>query len=128
MIIVGVNTSPHDSSVTLMFNNELIFHIEAERLSNIKHDEVPFEAIRRIRDYVDHVDVLALSGTYPITPFDGGRKQNAYEAYIYGLARSFKTHPMKIYDFSYSHHRVHAATAFYNSGFDKAASDFAKRK
>lgn len=120
MIIVGVNTSPHDSSVTLMINNELIFHIEAERLSNIKHDEVPFEAIRRIRDYVDHVDILALSGTYPITPFDGGRKQNAYEAYIYGLARSFKTHPMKIYDFSYSHHRVHAATAFYNSGFDRA--------
>lgn len=120
MIIVGVNTSPHDSSVTLMINNELIFHIEAERLSNIKHDEVPFEAIRRIKDYVDHVDVLALSGTYPTTPFDGGRKQNAYEAYIYGLGRSFKRHPMRTYDFSFSHHRVHAATAFYNSGFDKA--------
>lgn len=120
MIIVGVNTSPHDSSVTLMINNELIFHIEAERLSNIKHDEVPFEAIRRIKDYVDYVDILALSGTYPTTPFDGGRKQNAYEAYIYGLGRSFKRHPMKVYDFSFSHHRVHAATAFYNSGFDKA--------
>jgi carbamoyltransferase len=120
MIIVGVNTSPHDSSVTLMIDNELIFHIEAERLSNIKHDEVAFESMRRIRDYVDHVDVLALSGTHPTTPFDGGRKQNVYEAYIYGLGRSFKRHPMKIYDFSFSHHRVHAATAFYNSGFDKA--------
>jgi len=120
MIIVGVNTSPHDSSATLMIDNDLVFHIESERLSNIKHDEVPFEAIRRIKDYVDHVDVLALSGTYPTTPFDGGRKQNAYEAYIYGLGRSFKMHRMKVYDFSYSHHRVHAATAFYNSGFDKA--------
>lgn len=120
MIIVGVNTSLHDASVTLMVDNELLFHIEAERLSNIKHDGIPFESLRRVRDYVDHVDILALSGLSPATPYDSGRKQNAYEAYLSGLGRSFKRHPMKTYDFSFSHHRVHAATAFYNSGFDKA--------
>jgi carbamoyltransferase len=120
MIIVGINKSPHDASVTLMIDNELIFHIEAERLSNIKHDGVPFESLRRVRDYVDHIDILALSGLYETTPFDGGRKQNAYEIYIHGLGNSFKNHNMKIYDFSFSHHRVHAATAFYNSGFEKA--------
>lgn len=120
MIIVGINKSHHDASVTLMIDNDIIFHIEAERLSNIKHDGVPFEAIRRIKNYVDHVDILALSGLDETTPYDGGKRQNVYEAYIYGLGRSFKNHTMKVYDFSYSHHRVHAATAFYNSGFDKA--------
>lgn len=120
MIIVGVNTSMHDASVTLMVNNEILFHIEAERLSNIKHDGIPFESLRRVREYVDHVDILALSGLSPATPYDSGRKQNAYEAYLSGLGRSFKQHPMKTYDFSFSHHRVHAATALYNSGFDKA--------
>jgi len=120
MIIVGINKSNHDASVTLMIDNEVIFHIEAERLSNIKHDGIPFEAIRRIKDYVDHVDILALSGLDPTTPYDGGKWQNVYEACIHGLGRSFKNHEIKTYDFSYSHHRVHAATAFYNSGFDKA--------
>ena len=120
MIIVGINKSNHDASVTLMIDNEIIFHIEAERLSNIKHDGAPFEALRRIKKYVDHVDILALSGLDETTPFDGGKKQNVYEALIYGLGRSFKRNGMKVYDFSFSHHRVHAATAFYNSGFDKA--------
>ncbi len=120
MIIVGINRSHHDASVTLMIDNEIVFHIEAERLSNIKHDGMPFEALRRIREYVDHVDILALSGLDETIPYDTGKKQNIYEAYIYGLGRSFKEHEMKVYDFSFSHHRVHAATAFYNSGFDKA--------
>jgi carbamoyltransferase len=120
MIIVGINKSNHDASVTLMIDNDVVFHIEAERLSNIKHDGIPFEAIRRIKNYVDHVDILALSGLDPTTPYDGGKRQNAYEACIHGLGRSFKNHEIKTYDFSYSHHRVHAATAFYNSGFDKA--------
>lgn len=73
MIIVGINKSHHDASVTLMIDNDIVFHIEAERLSNIKHDGAPFEALRRIRDYVDHVDILALSGLDETTPYDGGR-------------------------------------------------------
>lgn len=120
MIILGVNRSPHDASATLLIDNEIVFHVEAERLSNIKHDGTPFESIRRIKDYVDHIDILALSGLYETKPYDGGKTQNAYSTYVRGLGRSFLEHEFREYDFWFSHHRVHAATAFYNSGFDKA--------
>jgi len=103
-----------------MIDNEIIFHIEAERLSNIKHDGIPFESMRRVRDYVDHIDVLALSGVHDTAPYDNGRRDSAYQAHIVGLGRSFLEHEMKTYDFGFGHHRVHAAAAFYNSGFEKA--------
>lgn len=120
MIIVGINKSNHDAAVALMIDNEIIFHLEAERISNVKHDQFPFEAIRKIKDYVDYVDIVALSGFYNTTVYDTGKSHDAYAAHIHGLGRSFYEHGIKMYDFSLYHHQTHAATSFYNSGFQHA--------
>ena len=122
MIIVGVNKSSHDASVVLMKDNEIIFYIESERLSHVKHDEFPFMAMSKIKDYVDHVDVIALAGFFDSTIYDEGKSDNVYKSYILGLNKTFSENKdnIKKYDFGRSHHATHAAVAFYNSGFDEA--------
>lgn len=120
MIIVGVNRSKHDGSVCLMKNNEVIFHIHSERLSNIKHDSFVFSALNKIKDYTDHIDILALSGTYETIPYDKLKIQDAYTAAVMGLGKTFVDHDFIIYDMWNNHHEIHAATAFYNSGFNSA--------
>ena len=122
MIIVGINKSPHNSSVVLMKDNEILFHIESERLSHIKYDGFPFHAMSKIKDYVDHVDVIALAGFSDSTVYDDGKIDNVYKSYILGLNKTFyeNRRNMKAYDFGQYHHATHAAVAFYNSGFDEA--------
>ena len=119
MIIVGVNRS-HNASVVLMEDNNIIFHIENERLSNIKYDSFIFQAISMIKNYVDHVDVLALAGMHPLTEYDAKKKHNVYAAAILNLGRSFYNNGFILYDFWNAHHQMHAASSFYNSGFESA--------
>lgn len=120
MIIVGINRSPHNASVALMKDNEIIFHIENERLSNIKYDGFIFQSIQLIKNYVDHVDVVALSGISETQEFDAYRGFDVYSAAILSLGKSFYENEFRLYDFWQGHHQMHAATAFYNSGFDEA--------
>jgi carbamoyltransferase len=122
MIIVGVNKSTHNASVVLMKDNEIIFHIESERLSHNKYDGLPFEAMSKIRDYVDHVDIVALAGFTGSRPYDSTREDNVYKSYILGIHKTFYDNRknMKVYDFGNQHHATHAAISFYNSGFDEA--------
>jgi carbamoyltransferase len=122
MIIVGVNKSTHNASVVLMKDNEIIFHIESERLSHNKYDGLPFEAMSKIKEYVDHVDILALSGFTDSVPFDKNRPHNVYKSYILGINKTFfdNKENMKVYDFGTQHHATHAAISFYNSGFSEA--------
>ena len=40
--IAAVNTG-HNSSVCLLKNGEIVFHIEEERLSRIKYDDIVYE-------------------------------------------------------------------------------------
>jgi carbamoyltransferase len=122
MIIVGINKSPHNSSVVLMKDNDIIFHIESERISHMKYDGFPFSAMSKIKDYVDHVDVIALAGFADSTPFDSFRRHNVYKAYIMTISRTFASNEenMRVYDFGTQHHATHAAISFYNSGFDEA--------
>ena len=122
MIIVGINKSTHNASVVLMKDNEIIFHIESERLSHNKYDGLPFTAMGKIKDYVDHVDVIALSGFQESRPFDNSRPDNVYKSYILGIHKTFFNNEanMRIYDFGNQHHLTHASISFYNSGFNEA--------
>jgi carbamoyltransferase len=45
---------------------------------------------------------------------------DAYSATILGLNKTFFDHGFNVYDFWNNHHAMHAATSFYNSGFEKA--------
>lgn len=119
MIIVGINKS-HNSSVALFEDDNLIFFIENDRLSNIKHHEFCFQAIDKIKEYTDHVDHLVISGLSKTGPVDYYKKHNVYISQILGLGKSFYTKGLKCYDMWDIHHQMHASTAFYNSGFKEA--------
>jgi carbamoyltransferase len=119
--ILGINRSKHDGSVALLKDNDVIFYIESERLSNIKHDDAVFKAIGLIEQYTDHLDYIVLSGvsnTY--RPYDSYKVTDAYEACVLGLNKTFSNPRPIVFDFSDNHHSIHAATAFYNSGFNEA--------
>jgi carbamoyltransferase len=120
MIILGINRTPHNGSVALLKNNEVILFIESERLSNIKHDENVFQAIGQIKKYTDHIDYLILTGFSPPLQYENFTDKDAYSSSILGLNKTFATHGFKVFDVSNSHHSIHALTAFYNSGFKTA--------
>jgi carbamoyltransferase len=120
IIILGVHKGPHNASVALLKNNDVIFHIESERLSNIKYDRFPFQAISQIKKYVDHIDYLAISGLNPTLSYDEQQTTSAYAATVYGLGKTFLEHDFEVFDAWEIHHNIHAFTSFYNSGFDKA--------
>jgi carbamoyltransferase len=120
MITLGVNRSSHNGSIALLKNNEILFYIESERLSNIKHDRHVFQAIQKIKEYTTYIDNLVLTGMSPRTIYDGFAVTDAYSATVLGLNKTFLDHGFDLYDFWDKHHAIHAATSFYNSGFDKA--------
>lgn len=119
MIIVGVSRF-HNASVCLIKDGEIIFHIDNERLSNVKYDRYPFLAMSKIKEYVDHVDIVAISGLGPMTVAEYFDDSDIYTTFIKSLGKSFYENPIKTYNFGMEHHLMHASCAFYNSGFKEA--------
>ena len=120
MYILGINRSKHDGAVALLKDNEVIFHIESERLSNLKHDGAVFQAIALLKNYTDHIDYIALSGISKTPFYDSWRDVDAYTACVLGLNKTFWDKGFGTFDFYDNHHDMHASTAFYNSGFQEA--------
>ena len=118
MIILGINTS-HDASIALLKNEEIIFHLESERISNIKHDSSSIPVLNLIKNYTDHVDYIVLSGIFSNDQEDFD-KIKFYKNYILNLGQTFKKNGVKVIDYGHQHHITHAATAFFYSGFDNA--------
>ena len=114
MNILAINPG-HNGSAALLVDGELEFYVEEERLSRSKYDGNPLMGMLEALKY--GVDVLVLGGTSPEfskLPWTG---EDAYTALIR------KHNPdVKIYNVGHAHHLGHAAGAFYNSGFDKAAA------
>lgn len=119
MITVGISRY-HNSSVCLLKDNQVLFHIDNERLSNIKYDKYPFLALSKIKDYVDHVDVVAIAGLSNYLPSEKFSNTNIYVDYIRNLGKLFYNNDIKVYNYGDSHHLTHASCAFYNSGFKEA--------
>lgn len=118
-ITLGVSRV-HNSAVALFVGDELIFHIENERLSNIKYDTFAFQAIAKIKEYVDHIDALVIAGVSKTVPAESFSDLDLYSSAVLHLGKSFYNHGFETYDVYDQHHKLHAACAFYNSGFDTA--------
>jgi carbamoyltransferase len=63
MIQLGLSAFYHDSAAALVIDGKVVFAIEEEKLSGVKHDNsFPFKAIQKCLDYaritIDEVDVL----------------------------------------------------------------------
>jgi carbamoyltransferase len=120
----------HNSSVCLLKNGEIVFSIEEERLSRRKYDGGPFAAMVKILEYTDRLDYLVIAHTQSLKETASKVDFTGDDVYT-GLARKlglisrnenpYEMHPQVI-DLSYVHHKLHAACAFYRSGFDKAVA------
>jgi carbamoyltransferase len=124
--IAGI-TRGHNGATCLLKDGELVFYIEEERLSRKKYDGGPLAGMLKIKEYTDKIDYLVVAHTQPLEgagkiDFTGddmytgwARKLGLIDQYYKGV-----THPQVI-DLGHIHHELHAACAFYNSGFDTAA-------
>jgi carbamoyltransferase len=118
-ITVGVNKGPHDSAVSVFQDDELLLYIEAERLSNIKHDNKPFLALEFARNQIPYVDNVVLAGLSETTTYDSYKFRDVYTSILCSY-KSFTNRTLTVYDEFAEHHRNHASNAFYNSGFTEA--------
>ncbi len=122
MWILGVSRH-HNGSVCLLKDGKIIFHLEEERLSRRKRDFTPYFTLLKTLEYTDHIDHLVLSGIGPLPQVewyhDDGR-ENVYTMILKKHLNLKSKKPFVVHDWSHNHHEMHAAQAFYNSGFDKA--------
>jgi carbamoyltransferase len=125
--IAGI-TRGHNSGVCLLKDGEIVFSIEEERLSRRKYDGGPYAAMMKILDYTDRLDYLVIAHTHSLNV--SGKVEFTGDDIYTGLARklglidrhkNIYQHPQVI-DLSNKHHRLHAACAFYRSGFDNAVA------
>lgn len=116
MKILAINPG-HNASACLLEDGKIIYYIEEERLSRLKYDGNPFLAT--LESLQNHkIDILVLGGTdkgtYPNVTWTN---ENLFACYV----RKFQK-DLKILDMTNTHHLGHAASSFYNSGFDQAIS------
>ena len=124
--IAGI-TRGHNGATCLLKDGEIVFYIEEERLSRKKYDGGPLAGMLKIKEYTDRLDYLVVAHTQGL---DRAGKIDFTGDDIYtGWARKLglidqhnndATHPQVI-DLGMIHHEMHAACAFYNSGFETAA-------
>lgn len=117
----------HNGGVCLLKNGEVVLSIEEERLTRQKYDGGPYASMMKIKEYTDKLDYLVIAHT---THKDDATKVDFSGEDVYtGLARkmglidrkaNLYNHPQVI-DLSHIHHKLHAACAFYRSGFKRAA-------
>ena len=69
MKVVGINRI-HNSAVTYLENGELKFHLENERLSNIKYDSYPFLTLNKLKTYTKDINSLAIAGCNNLKTFE----------------------------------------------------------
>jgi len=142
MNILGISCYYHDSAACLLRDGVIVSAVAEERLSRKKHDNgFPLLAIKHCLDWsnisMQEIDVVAFYEK-PIVKFERILSQHL-DAFPKG-ARVFRENigswffkKLKIKDtlkkeFGYTsrvvyvpHHLSHAASAFYSSGFEKAA-------
>ena len=113
--ILGINPG-HNGSAALLVDGEVVYYVEEERLSRVKYDGNPFRGMLDIMNKW-HVDELIIAGTGQEEhklPWTG---EDAYTA----LVRKFYPN-VKVQKIGNEHHLGHAASAFYNSGFETAVA------
>lgn len=110
----------HNSSVCLLKNGELVFYIEEERLSRLKHDGTPFRALEETKKYTDKIDAVAIGHTDNMAPNSDWCQGNVYVELL--RKHHLINYETPVFMMGHIHHQLHAACAFYNSGFDDAVA------
>jgi len=140
MIKLGLSAFYHDSAAALLIDGKVIFAIEEEKLSGIKHDNsFPFKAIQKCLEYakitIDEVDVVcwyedsdikydrvkSTLGSHWLKHYktwnkfknDWKKGEGALEAILDSIGYTGSLVFVK-------HHLSHLALSFYTSPFDDA--------
>ena len=125
--ILGISRG-HNAGACLLKDGEIVFALEEERLSRHKYDGSPFATMMKVKEYTDKVDAIVICHTQPLDI--AGRCEYTGDNMYTALARKMGlidrkadlyNHP-QIIDVSHQHHKIHAACAFYRSGFDEAVA------
>jgi len=119
----------HNAGVCLLKDGQIVFSIEEERLSRQKYDGCPIASMVKILDYTDKIDYLVVAHTSPLAndpnkiDYSGDDIYTATARKLGLISRNENNfqHPQVI-DLSYVHHKLHAACAFYRSGFTTATA------
>ncbi len=127
MYILGVNSGPHDTAAALIKDGQLVCMIEQERLSRRKKafGEAPVDAIKACLGYanISLEDIHTIAVGWDV-PFAAKNLNMTYDE------RTFSQWLLPSDQISYvhipplhfvPHHLAHAASAFWTSGFDRAA-------
>lgn len=117
MKVMGINLS-HDGSVCVIENGNIIFYREEERKTHKKHTTGVINSFAEAMVLHDPEHIVFV-GAFP-HEID---VDNIFSSLMIssGLYKHFEdTKRYNVYNFR-DHHLSHAALAFYNSGFDKAA-------
>ncbi len=126
---IAAITRGHNGGVCLLRDGEIVFASEEERFSRQKYDGGPYASMIKILNYTDKLDYLVIAHTQPLKETAGIVDFSGDDVYT-GLARKLglisrsednQKHPQVI-DLSHIHHKLHAACAFYRSGFEDAVS------
>jgi carbamoyltransferase len=126
--IAGI-TRGHNGAVCLLKDGEVVFSLEEERLSRQKYDGGPLACMVKILEYTDKLDYLIIAHTQPLGETAGKIDFSGDDIYT-GLARKLglidrkyegREHP-QVLDYAFVHHKLHAACAFYRSGFKSATA------
>ena len=122
----------HNSGVCLLKDGEIVFSIEEERLTRLKYDGGALASMLKIKEYTDKLDHLVICHTTPLNT--AGILDYSGEDVYSGLARKIglidtprrnSDDPRtegQVIDVAMHHHKMHAAMAFYRSGFDSAVA------
>lgn len=126
--IAGISRG-HNAAICLLKDGELVFSLEEERFSRHKYDGSPLAGMVKILEYTDKLDYLVIAHTQRLDETAGKIDFTGDDLYT-GLARklglidqkqNIYSHPQVI-DLSHLHHKMHAACAFYRSGFETACA------
>jgi carbamoyltransferase len=129
---IGAITRGHNGGAVLLKDGEIVFAIEEERLSRRKYDGGPFAAMVKFKEFTDKLDYLVVAHTQPLeessrVDFSGGdiytglaRKLGLIDGKDSAYDQNFKHR--QVIDLSHIHHKLHAACAFYRSGFESATA------
>ena len=131
---IGAITRGHNGGAVLLKDGQIVFAIEEERLTRKKYDGGPLAAMTKFLDYTDKLDYLVVAHTQPLEEssridFSGGDMYTGLARKLGLIDRSDSAYSedgryvhRQVIDLSYVHHKLHAACAFYRSGFESAVS------
>ncbi len=129
---IGAITRGHNGGAVLLKDGEIVFAIEEERLTRKKYDGGPLAAMIKFLDYTDKLDYLVVAHTQPLSDssridFSGGDMYTGLARKLGLIDRSESAYGpnfdhRQVIDLSHIHHKLHAACAFYRSGFETATA------